>query len=370
LSIGEGGIGLGPVREIADGVVIARNSPGLFNAGQYDATKMYRDSRVQKIGPNTFLTPEAAISGDCPSRPDIVAQLDSALAAQTIFPIATYAEMRGQPGTNELADAASNEDLWAGIMLRLVGDGTPANPGIEEYIQMFQVAYPEVTDVNDFNIGHLGSAIAAYIRQAFQARYTPLDRFIEGEDDALSDIAKIGASVFLGKGRCFVCHNGPHLSNFSHFAVAVPQIGPGVTPNGDDKGRLEATGIFRDVYKFRTPTLRNVSLTGPYMHDGAFTDLTQVTDHYDNLLLSLDSYDGSQIEREEFLGLFEDSRVFNINRRNATLIDALIVEATPLKLTDAEKVGLTTFLEEGLTDTSSLDSHVIPTDVPSGLPVD
>jgi cytochrome c peroxidase len=95
------------------------------------------------------------------------------------------------------------------------------------------------------------------------------DAYIDGDDNAISDAAKRGFGVFVGRGTCIECHNGPALSDGLAHNTGVPQVGPNVVP---DAGAGDSA--------FVTASLRNVELTGPYMHDGALDYLDDVIRFY------------------------------------------------------------------------------------------
>jgi len=114
----------------------------------------------------------------------------------------------------------------------------------------------------------------------------PYDLYRYGGDDAaISEAAKRGEALFLSdRLNCGACHTGLHLSD----AIPEPAYhntglynldGEGGLPEGN-QGLFEATGDAADIGRFRTPSLRNVALTAPYMHDGSLTDLDAVIDHY------------------------------------------------------------------------------------------
>lgn len=121
---------------------------------------------------------------------------------------------------------------------------------------------------------HAAQAIAAYLR-TLEGRDAPFDRFVAGQDDAIGEAAKRGFTLFVT--HCKVCHAGPQLTDNKFHALAVAQFGPGVPPK--DGGAFDDR---RDpTYgAFRTPTLRNVALTAPYMHDGLFKTLANVVAFY------------------------------------------------------------------------------------------
>ncbi|MEM8883925.1 MAG: cytochrome c peroxidase [Planctomycetota bacterium] len=355
--IGEGGSGLAENRAVDGGRLIPRNAPHVFNAGVAGVHTMFWDSRL-RIDPLSGIlsTPEAKLNGATPELADIAAQLISALAAQAMFPVTSGDEMRGEPGTNEIADAADNEAVWEALMARL--------GAIAEYRDLFAAAYPNVATWDDFNFGHAARAIAAFERESWTALDTPFDRYLAGDASALSESAKRGALLFFGKAKCAECHSGPLLTDFEHHALAVPQVGPGKNAPFEDLGRALETGDAADNYKFRTPSLRNVALTGPWMHSGAYTSLEATVRHHLDCVNGLVGYDASQLPTT-----FRDT-VDADGGRNQARLDALPDDmAAPVALTEREFAQLMDFLY-ALTDPRLLNlSGDVPDQVPSGLPV-
>lgn len=334
LSLGEGALGIsmnGRTREQGSGKILARNTPALFNL--FNVPVMFWDGRVSFDEKNKiFETPLKEFNGRNPKRKDITSKMTSALAAQAIFPIVDHAEMRGQPGTNKIADAASELEAWD-----LVIDQLMENDVIKD---AFVKAYPN----EKINIGHVGEALAHFQTLAFGFIDTPYDRYLEGEISALSDSQKRGMDVFFGKGKCGECHNGEKLSSFGFQNIGVPQIGPGKT-NGDDRGRQEVT-MNVAPYTFRVPPLRNVALTAPYMHDGVFANLDEVVTHYENIRHSLFHF---RLERTypNYVEVITDHDHSKDRTRIQHISEKLQLR---LVLTEEEKTDLREFLRFGITD--------------------
>jgi cytochrome c peroxidase len=145
-------------------------------------------------------------------------------------------------------------------------------------------AWDGMTDADraliDRTFANTGKAIAAYMRKLV-ARDAPFDRFIAGDDNAISAAAKRGARLHVK--HCKVCHDGPHFTDNQFHAIGVAQFGAGVP--AVDLGRytdapaaIARTDALRG--QFRTPTLRNVAVTAPYMHAGQFPTLAAVVAFY------------------------------------------------------------------------------------------
>ncbi len=138
-----------------------------------------------------------------------------------------------------------------------------------EYAGWFQTIYGEAPSV-----ALLTSAIAAFERSLESS--SPYDRYMAGEEDAISESAKRGIEIFNVKGRCFECHFGPDMTGDEFRNIGLYD-----EVKYFDKGRFEQTKDSADLGKFKTPGLRNVAVTAPYMHDGSFKTLREVIDYYD-----------------------------------------------------------------------------------------
>lgn len=170
---------------------------------------------------------------------------------------------------------------------------------------------------------------------------------------------------------CATCHSGKFQTNHDFHAIAIPQIGPGKEDGYlglDDFGRERVTGNRGDRYKFRTPTLRNVAVTGPWGHDGAYATLEGIVRHHADPVGMLSRYNTSQVVLPKRADL--EATDFAVHRHGpsrAALAGAN--ELRPVTLSDEDVRDLVAFLGS-LTDPAALDlSSEIPTSVPSGLPV-
>lgn len=357
VSIGTGGRGMGPLRSLGDGRdFIPRNAPEIFNRGAVEWRSMFWDSRVSVAVSSQLITP----AGDA-----LPAGVDSVLAAQAMFPVTSRDEMRGARGDldvfsrpNELAQIDDDDfpAIWEAIMRRLLA--------IPEYVRLFNAAYPDVV-LADFGFEHAANAIAAFEIEFWTFDNSPWDRYLGGDDAALSDDEKQGALLFLGKAGCVTCHAGNLLTDQEHHNIAVPQIGPGKGAEAPlDLGRSRETGEIVDRYAFRTPPLRNVALTGPWMHNGAYTTLDGAVRHHLDATTALRTYDTSQLApalRDTFQG--DEATISDM----LSTLDPLMV--SPSSLTDNEVDQLLAFLN-ALTDPSAIDlTNDIPTNSPSGLPI-
>ena len=257
------------------------------------------------------------------------------LEGQAIIPIASRIEMRGDafPGTEAEAAAVALDSILARLR------------SIPDYVDRFRTAFPEEAGGGGEAIttSTLARAIAAYERELV-TRNSAFDRFVDGDDDALTVAQREGLELFFTKAKCTTCHRGPMFSNFQFLVTGVPRVGPGksVIP-GDDTGREEHTGRLSDRYSFRVPSLRNVEFTAPYMHAGVFDTL------------------------EEVLRFYNDGATPRHDRVTDDMLEVIL--RLPLELSDEELTFLLEFLKS-LTDSGSqLDPLLltVPAAVPSGL---
>jgi cytochrome c peroxidase len=352
LSVGQGGIGLGPGRERADGAFIPRNAPPLFNMSAM--MHLFWDGRVSVDAAGTFHTPAGA-----QLTPEMTRVFEfGAISALGLFPVTNRSEMRAALGDNEIANIPDDDltAIWAALMRRL--------GAIPKYRRLFEDAY-EGTRFEDMTFAHASNAIAGFIVDRFTFANTPWDRFLAGNDYALSPDELAGAQTFLTL-KCSICHTGATFSDDQFHDVAVAQIGPGEgngpTAGGrDDFGRINVTGLASDLYRFRTTPLRNVELSGPYGHDGSITTLRGFVEHYSESDTKLFAYDPAQLEAR-LQGTLLNTQTAILAQRD-TLLNGVV-------LTDDLVDKLMAYMR-ALTDPAARDlSASVPKRVPSGLPVD
>jgi cytochrome c peroxidase len=159
----------------------------------------------------------------------------------------------------------------AEVLVRLRGDS--------KYASQFRSVFRQEANPED-----VAFAIASYVRSIL-AGDAPFDRYLNGEVVALSDQAKRGLQVFRGKAKCTSCHVGPTFTDerFHNTGIAwrEPSTSSGQAGRFQDEGRFAVSGKPADHGAFKTPTLREIARTAPYMHDGSVTTLEQVVDFYD-----------------------------------------------------------------------------------------
>ena len=406
LPFGEGPKGLGPNRKPSSRIQeavhgrVPRNSPALFNLGAAEFDTLFHDGRVE-ADPNGyyeggFITP---VKWKLPKG------LENPLAAQAMFPVTSPVEMAGQKGENEIADAASlskaagPNGIWDLLAKRL--------QAIPEYVERFQQSFPnQVATASDITFVHAANAIAAFEAQAFRADNSRFDQYLDGDRNSLDKAEKRGMDLFYGKASCVSCHSGKFQTDHDFHAIAMPQIGPGKNHGQDgdywrasghrgfleDWGRGRVTMRPEDNFKFRTPSLRNVAITGPWGHSGAYDSLEAVVRHHLDPQGHLESYqpehetlpamnyvaevtadgpklsqawvDGSRLEGVQLSDYWVQS---NDKLRNEI---AQANELVPQSLSDHEVDDIVAFLGS-LTDFDPTTAiKIVPESVPSGLPVE
>ena len=201
---------------------------------------------------------------------------------------------------------------------------------VPEYLEAFKKVFG-----GEPNRERIAMAIAAFERTLISVN-APYDRFLKGGKNVLSEDAATGYEIFRGKAKCTVCHHGVNLSDDKFYALNVPENpvllnDPRVTATmrfvakvyhypdyrnlKEDPGRYLITKNRKDWKAFRTPTLREISKTGPYMHNGVFKTL-------DEVIAFFDSGGGNGNRYLKPLGLNDDEK----KQLKAFLVEALTGE--------------------------------------------
>ncbi len=364
LGIGEGGVGLGPKRTPGDGADrirkrIPRNAPALWNLGHKDVRVLFHDGRLEisDIYGNGF---------DSPAEEWLPQGLETILAAQALFPMTAQFEMAGNTGENEVIGAVTDRiDLGWPILAKRVRT-------IPEYGEMFVQAFDHIDRPEDVTIVEIGNALAAFIGTEWANYDSPYDAFLT-DGTPLPEAAERGRQLFFGEARCAQCHNGPLLTDQDFHAMALPPFGPGRTRQWDpiprDVGRMGATDDLEDAYRFRTPPLRNVTLTAPYGHNGAYANLRDMVRHMADPVSMRADWTPTRAALPEVPWLQQIDFVIQSDRlemeRHAATLDV-----RPVSLTEPQVDDLVAFLGS-LTGVSAMERPLgRPDRVPSGLPVD
>lgn len=361
LGIGDGGIGLGPKR-VADPdnmpeQRIPRNAPALFNLGAHEFTVLFHDGRIEvdTDRPGGLRTPLDA---------DMVAGFASLLSAQTMFPVLSPDEMAGHYSENDVSQAVrrgviTGEGGAWDIIARRVSD-------IPAYSDAFVATYDHVDAPDQVTFADISNAIAAFMAFEWRSDSAPFDAVLRN-GVSLPEPAATGMNLFYGEAGCASCHSGPFLTDHDFHAMGAPQIGPGKAARFEsharDEGRFRVTGDAADLYAFRTPSLRNVALTGPYGHAGGHADLRSFVEAHLDPIAALQTYDLSK-------AILPDLAVDDARGLVGSDAIAQAVTYQPRRITEADVTALVAFLD-ALTDPAAVEGRLgIPETVPSGLPVD
>lgn len=365
LGIGEGGVGLGPERTAGTGgdrikKRVPRNAPALWNLGAKEVRVLFHDGRLEisDLYGNGF---------DSPAEEWLPQGLESILAAQAVFPMVAQFEMAGNPKENEIAGAVHDriDAAWPIIAKRV--------RIIPEYGRMFVEAFDHIDSPEQVTIVEIANAIAAFEGTEWQSYDSPFDQWLAGDSSALSDAQERGRALFFGEAGCSGCHAGPRFTDQAFRALGLPAFGPGRTRRFDpmprDVGRMGATDDLEDAYRFRTPSLRNVALTAPYGHNGAYATLEQMVRHHSDPEAARAAWREADARLPDAPWL---SAIDFVIRTDAREMDrqAAVLDIEPLRLSEDQISDVVAFLH-ALTGETALDRPLgRPDRVPSGLPVD
>lgn len=210
------------------------------------------------------------------------------------------------------------------------------------YKEIFDQCFPTLNEEERYSELGASLAISAYLRSLI-ADEAPFQKWLKGNENAISEAEKRGAQLFFGKAGCFRCHKSPALNDPDNFyALGVNDLyetGEAFNTGPDDKrnfGRGFFTKKEEDLYKFKVPQLYNVAQTTHYFHGSSKTTMREVVEYFNE-------------------GYPENSRVPSSN---------IAAQFHPLNLTEAEIDDLTTFLEKSLVDPHM--ERYVPSSVLSG----
>jgi len=365
LSLGEGGIGLGPDRKPdptnQPEQRIPRNAPALFNLGAHEFTALFHDGRIE--------TDPKRLSGmRTPLDDDMLQGFASVLSAQTMFPVLSSDEMAGHYSENDVSAAVrrgvitGDGGAWDIIAQRVVE--------IETYRKSFVAVYPEIAAGRRVAFTDISNAIAAFVAFEWRSDGSRFDAHLRGAAPLTGD-ALAGFELFYGAAGCSFCHAGPFQTDHRYHAMGVPQIGPGKAARFEnharDTGRIGVTGQVGDAYAFRTPSLRNVLATSPYGHDGAYSDLRGFLNAHIDPANAISTYERNQVLLPELPGA-QDWRALDDPAETLAIVQAITLN--PVGLSEIEVAAISAFLQS-LSDDTALSGRLgIPTSVPSGLQID
>ncbi len=358
LALGEGGTGLGPDRVANPDNMpeqrLPRNAPALWNLGASEFTTFFHDGRLEDdpSQPNGIRTPLGT---------EMTMGFQSALAAQAMFPVLSADEMAGHYSENEVSQAvrlgflSSDGGAWDRIAARVAE--------IPEYQARFNAINPD----QPVTFTEIANVIADFIAFEWRADNAHFDQVMAGSA-TFSDLEQAGFDLFYGPAGCSDCHSGWLQTDHDFHAIALPQFGPGKAARFEnharDEGRFRVTGDPADRFAFRTPTLRNVTLTAPYGHNGAFPTLEAMIEHHADPVSSLQNYDVAQSSLPA-LASANDFAIMDDTAEVAAIAAANTLD--PLGLSPADIEALIAFLT---TLEDPAERLGVPQSVPSGLPID
>ncbi len=287
ISLGVNGVGIGPNRQ--GGNLIERNAPTILNTAfnGIDVDRNYNPNSAPMFWDNRA----------------------NSLEEQALLPILNHDEMKG--------DVIAEGDIINVITQRI--NAIPA------YQNMFAAAFGNTT----VNGNRIAQALATFQR-TLVANNSRFDQYMRGDMDALSNQEIQGMNTFIDAG-CVNCHSGPMLSDYELHTLSVPDH-PLVSDDG-------ANGNFN----FRTPTLRNLNRTAPYMHNGSFDNLRQVLNFYRDISRGNGDSQNPNVDNNQ---IDQDARNLRLNNND---INEIISFLNTLDDDDFDKT--------------------IPQNVPSGLTV-
>lgn len=266
------------------GPTIPRNSPTTFNISLIK-NFLFHDGRVENNGTDVQLdgldgqirTPDVAINENDLNAGSSLSQ------AQSRFPVTSMEEMRGFNFASDL----DNDGLRAALEERLQGKTNELSHN--NWLEAFRYAFNDGQGSADnlVTYDNISMALATY-EQSQLFIDNPWFEYLAGNKNAITDSAKRGALLFYrttseGGFNCASCHSSGLFSDERFHVIAIPQVGRGKGDglhSDDDFGRFRETNEAVDKYAFRTPSLLNVTQTGPWGHSGAYNTLSDVIKHH------------------------------------------------------------------------------------------
>jgi len=339
--------------EFDSGPTVSRNSSTIFNIAFWKRV-LFWDGRIERtLG--GIRTPETALG-----RPDSNAG-PNLVVAQARFPVLARKEMRGHSSKLRLRKDEMRAHIASRLQESLSKSETNGN-----WLEKFRVGFNKLEGTSSelITFDNIALAIAEFERSQIFVD-TPFASFVQGDTLAISEEAKRGALLFFtnpqrGGAGCGFCHSGEFFTDENFHVLAIPQIGRGKGDDDlfsymsgakktDDFGRFRITGNPEDLYAFRTPTLLNVTATGPWGHSGAYTKLENIVRHHLNPNQALELYDITQLDQQ---GLQLDDMIINTQyalKHLETLREKDLSNLPLTNLSESEISDLLIFLET-LTD--------------------
>jgi len=278
---------LGPHRKLQKNTSpqVPRNAPTTFNVTFWKKS-MFHDMRITRLSDNSIHTPDMPYPETDPLAGDTLVQ------AQARFPITSINEMRGAYKGDSF-----NQTLRRELAARL------KNNWLEEFQKGF--SFPTGSAEDLITEQNFSEAIAEFERSQVFIN-TPWKSYVEGNLEAINESAKQGAVLFYtaqqdGGAACSQCHSGDFFTDELAYNTAMPQIGVGLESGStktNDYGLNLVTNKEDDKFRFRTPSLLNVEVTGPWGHDGGYTSLEGITTHMLSPIKSALHYNPKQLKQD------------------------------------------------------------------------
>ena len=259
------GYGEGKDRLLSGAKIVPRNTLGLWGVGSKGFKTFFWDGRIDF------------------SEEDIVSQFGKAIPSND--PLITAVHLP----VVEIRETLEEDDFILAHKQESI-DGADAvysailkNLKENEKDAIKQLSQNTGKKIEELVFLDIAKSLAAFIRNEFKIKNTPLNSFVVGKKKLTEKQIK-GGLIFYGKGNCISCHSGSNFTNQKFYTVPFPQLGFGKNGFGIDYGRYNATFNPNDLYKFRTPSLYNNGLTSPYGHSGSASDLYEsIKAHFDPL---------------------------------------------------------------------------------------
>ena len=363
--LGEGRIHSATASHYDAGPTVPRNAPTTFNLGAWKKV-LFHDGRIETIvAPTNISTPDSGFG--------IVDSLgtDNLSSAQSRFPITSPEEMKGFNHNDK-----NNQEIREYVASRVggYGEGKGELSNTNYWLSKFKKALnqPNGTAKELITEQNIAMLLGEYENsQVFVD--SPWKAYVQGNDGALSKDEKAGALLFFnsiedGGANCASCHKGDLFSDEQFHNIALPQVGRGKGNGSDgieDFGRFNVTGLEKDKYRFRTPTLLNVEMTGPWGHDGAYTTLSSIVKHHLNPKEAIVNYDENQLAQEgiQNLDLMEENTLKALAKleKDRTIKEIILKD---VNLNDVEVKQLVSFLKT-LTDSCVKDETCLQKWIPT-----
>lgn len=352
------------------GPTVPRNAPTTFNLALWDKV-LFHDGRVESLGGTAgkngadglgIRTPDVPFGE---ADPEAGANLST---AQARFPVTSPEEMKDFGWFHNL----SNQEVRHYLQERLGDYGLP--PGgplaVNHWPALFAEVYGTGAPAEEVvTFAHIVDAIATYENsQVFVD--TPWKAYVEGDKSALTEAQKRGALLFYrpveeGGANCANCHSGDFFTDEGFHNTAMLQVGRG-KGDGDtgteDFGRYRETQRESDRYAFRTPSLINVAVTGPWGHAGAYTSLEGIIRQQLDPETAFYHYDWTQLDPAVQTDYAQDNTQRALDHWLAQL-EAGDSRLQPVALSDTQVDDLVAFMH-ALTDPCVLDRDCLSPWIP------